>query len=154
MGATLRRCFVPDTVREEITVRADPATVLGVIAEVAAYPRWQDDVRDVQILESDDAGRPVRARLVVDAGAFRATMVLRYVHTPTSMSWSLEEGDTLRRNDGIYELHDLGDGTTRVRYDLAVEPSVPVPGMLRRIASKRIVDGALRSLKQHVEAAR
>jgi hypothetical protein len=77
--------------------------------------------------------------------------VLDYTYTDTSMEWVLVEGDGVRRNDGRYDLRDLGDGTTEVTYALEVEPAVPVPGLIRRKAAKRIIDGALAGMKRRVE---
>lgn len=141
-----------DTVTERVVVRADPDTVFDVIGDVASYPQWQDEVKSVEVLESDEDGWPSRVRFVLDAKIFTATFVLRYAYTDSAISWTLVEGDQLRRNDGSYELADQGDGSTLLTYTLVIEPSVPVPGMLRRRAAKRIVDGALNNVKARAES--
>lgn len=141
-----------DAVSDRIVVAAELDRVLDVVADVEAYPQWQDEIREVEVLESDDDGWPVRVRMVVDARVFRTTLVLAYRYTATSMAWELEEGDQVRRNDGRYELEDLGDGTTAVTYQLEIELAVPVPTPLRRRAARRIVEGALSGLQRRVAA--
>jgi ribosome-associated toxin RatA of RatAB toxin-antitoxin module len=141
-----------DTVTERVVVRADPDTVFDVIGDVASYPQWQDEIKSVEVLESDEDGWPSRVRFVLDAKIFTATFVLEYAYTDSAISWTLVEGDQLRRNDGSYELADQGDGSTLLTYSLVIEPSVPVPGMLRRRAAKRIVDGALNNVKARAES--
>ena len=138
-----------ESVSDTATLDADLETVLDVVRDIESYPQWQDDFRSADVLETDDRGRPVRARLTVDARLFTTTMTLRYEHTETSLAWSLVEGDQLRRNDGAYELDAEGD-RTRVTYRLEVEPAVRVPGMLRRRAARHIVRQALEGLRERV----
>lgn len=143
-----------DSVSEQVDVRADPATVLAVVRDVEAYPQWQAETKEAEVLARGPDGLPQRVRFVVDAGVFRTTAVLDYSHTATGMSWTLVEGDGLRRNDGSYEVTDRGDGSTRLAYSLVVEPAVPIPGIIRRRAAKRIVDTALRGAKSRAETLR
>jgi ribosome-associated toxin RatA of RatAB toxin-antitoxin module len=143
-----------DSVSDEVTVKADAATVLAVVRDVEAYPQWQAETKQAKVLARRDDGLPARVRFVVDAGVFRTTAVLDYQHTATGMSWTLVEGEGLRRNDGSYQVTDRGDGTTRLAYALSVEPTVPIPGIIRRRAAKRIVDTALRGAKTRAETLR
>jgi len=143
---------VADSVQDSIVVNADPDTVLDVVADFSSYPEWQDEMIEGAVLETGPDGRGTKARFVVDAKVARATLVLAYTYTPTSMSWKLVESDKLRRNDGSYVLEDLGDGRTKVTYALEVEVGVPMPGMMRRQAAKRIVDSGLKGLKSRVES--
>ena len=69
----------------------------------------------------------------------------------TEVSWHLTKGEMLHDLQGTYTCMDLGDGTTRVEYSLAVEFAVPVIGMLRRRGEKVIVDSALKGLKRRAE---
>lgn len=141
-----------EAVQGSTVVEADVDMIFEVVAGFEAYPEWQPEIKQVEVLETDDDGRGSRVRYVVDAGVFKATMVLEYSYTDTSMSWVLVDGDTVRRNDGRYTFADQGDGTTLVTYELEVEPAVPLPAMLRRRAAQRIIDAALSGMKQRAEA--
>jgi ribosome-associated toxin RatA of RatAB toxin-antitoxin module len=129
--------------------------VMAVIADIAAYPEWSDGMRSVEILTQYDDGRPADARFVVDAGAIKDTYELEYdwADDDSSVSWTLTNGGMLKAMDGSYELADNGDGTTTVRYQLAVDVSIPMIGLIKRKAEKVIVDTALRGLKERVESS-
>ena len=74
-----------------------------------------------------------------------------YGNAPASFSWTLVEGDMLRALDGTYTFDADGDGT-RVTYDLRVDLSVPMPGLLKRRAAGMITGTALKELKREAEA--
>jgi hypothetical protein len=80
--------------------------------------------------------------------------VLEYDYTsaPGEFSWKFVEGDMLRRLDGSYKFTPEGDSTTRVQYDLLVELSMPLPGLVKRRAAGLIMGSALKELKKQVEA--
>lgn len=141
-----------ESVRESVLVKADPDTIMDVIADFDAYPDWQPDFKSVEILETDEDGWATKVRFVLDAMIMTTTYTLAYSYTDTSMSWHLVEGEQVRSLDGSYTLEDQGDGTTKVTYDLQVEPAIAVPGMLKRRATKKIVDSALKGMKQRVES--
>jgi uncharacterized membrane protein len=140
-----------DSVRDDIIVHASPDAVMEVVADFESYPEWQDEFKSVEVLETDEDGWGTKVRFEVDAKLFTAVLVLSYTYEPDAMRWVLTEGEGVKRNDGAYLLEDLGGGTTKVIYELAVEPAVPMPGLLRRKGAKRIIEGALRGLKQRVE---
>lgn len=139
------------SVRDEIIIDAEPEAVMAVITDVGAYPEWQEEIKESEVLETDEDGRTRRAQLTVDARIMRTTYTLVYSYTPRSVSWELEEGDQLNELTGSYTLDDLGAGSTRVAYDLVVEPKMRVPGLVRREAARRIADEALNGLKRRVE---
>lgn len=143
---------VSDAVTDHIVVQADPSTVLEVIGDYEAYPDWQPEIKEAEIVETDENGWGTLVRYRVDAKVFTARYLLRYTYGDTTISWELSESDQLSRLDGVYELTDLGDGQTDVSYQLEVVPTIKMPGLLRRQAAKRIVDGALRGLKSRVES--
>ena len=141
-----------DVVRDSIVISADPDSIMDVIADYEAYPDWQDEIKEAEILETDDDGWGTSVRFKVDATIAVVNYVLAYTYTDTSVSWTMVEGDKVKRNEGSYQLTDQGDATTLVEYDLEVEPGIKVPSMLRKQASKRIVRTALEGLKRRVEA--
>jgi len=42
-----------DATTSSITIGADPEHVMAVIADFAAYPEWADQVKSVEILDTD-----------------------------------------------------------------------------------------------------
>jgi hypothetical protein len=126
-----------DRTASTITVAADRATVMGVIAD----------------FESGPGGRPLRVRFGLDTGLIRDSYVLSYEWDgDAEVRWQLAEaGSMVTEMTGGYVLSDDG-GQTRVSYELAVGTKVPLPGLLRRRAEKTIIDTALRGLKSRVQS--
>ncbi|MDP8977699.1 MAG: SRPBCC family protein [Actinomycetota bacterium] len=141
-----------EEVREHIVVHAGSDAVMDTISDFERYPEWQAEVLEVDVLEADDQGLATRVRFLFDARIVRVAMVLAYTYAPDAMRWRLVEGDQVRRNDGAYLLRERPDGSTEVTYELAVEPTVAVPAVVRRSVARHIVDGALRGMKRRVEA--
>jgi hypothetical protein len=59
-------------------------------------------------------------------------------------------GDIMRAIDGAYRLAETADGGTAIRYDLAIELVVPLPGFVKRRAEQRILN-TVRELKVRAE---
>ncbi|MEE1741021.1 SRPBCC family protein [Streptomyces sp. BE147] len=137
-----------------ITIEAAPADVMGVIADFARYPEWTGEVKEAEVLATDDRGRAEQVRLVLDAGAIKDDHVLAYTWTgENEVSWSLVKSQMLRALDGTYALVPIGGGDrTEVTYRLAVDVKIPLLGMIKRKAEKVIIDRALAGLKKRVES--
>ncbi|MFE1954908.1 MULTISPECIES: SRPBCC family protein [Streptomyces] len=134
-----------------ITIEAAPADVMGVIADFARYPDWTGEVKEAEVLETDDSGRAEQVRLVMDAGAIKDDQTLKYTWTgENEVSWTLVKSQMLRSLDGSYVLRPAGAGT-EVTYSLTVDVKIPMLGMIKRKAEKVIIDRALAGLKKRVE---
>ncbi len=57
----------------------------------------------------------------------------------------------LKSLEGRYSFEADGNGT-RVVYELAVEVAVPMPGFMKKKASRLIMGDALKELKRRVES--
>ncbi|HZF87291.1 SRPBCC family protein [Streptomyces sp.] len=136
------------------TIEAAPADVMAVIADFARYPDWTGEVKEAEVLKTDEQGRAEQVRLVMDAGAIKDDQTLAYTWTGRhEVSWTLVKSQMLRSLDGSYLLRPAGDGTTtEVTYQLTVDVKIPMLGMIKRKAEKVIIDRALAGLKKRVES--
>ena len=145
-----------DQTESSIGIDAPAHVVMGVIADLEAYPDWNEEFARVEVLAvgDDPDQRPLEARVVVESNPIRDTFVLDYEWDGDSeVRWSLaEEAQVLRRMDGAYLLVDNGDGTTEVTYRLSVDLKMPMIGLLKRKAEKIVIERALRGLKKRVES--
>ncbi|MEW1670131.1 SRPBCC family protein [Streptomyces albidoflavus] len=136
-----------------ITIDAAPAEVMAVIADFARYPEWTGEVKEADVLATDDQGRAEQVRLVLDAGAIKDDHTLAYTwHGPDQVRWTLVKSQMLRELDGSYTLAALGESRTEVTYQLTVDVKIPMLGMIKRKAEKVIIDRALAGLKKRVES--
>ena len=139
---------------ERIRVAASPERCFEVVIDFEQYPEWARDVKQATILSRDDAGRgsQVEYRAAGLGKSFHYTLHYDYSDAPESLSWKLVEGDMLRRLDGSYRFEPDGDATL-VHYDLTVDLSAPLPGLIKRRAAGMIMGTALRELKKEIEKA-
>lgn len=138
---------------QNIEVSADAQTVYEVALDLDAYPEWATGVKEVEIHEEDEYGRPLRVSFVADAMIKEISYTLLYRYDlENGFSWSAEPGDDITAMEGSYRFNEMEDGGTDVLYALKVEPAFTVPGFLRRQAEKQIVSSALRGLKKRSES--
>lgn len=143
-----------DQTSSSVTIASPPEAVLDVIADLAAYPQWNGEIKRVEVLESQRDGRPRRARFEISSSGLADEYVLDYDWGADGVSWRLVAPSTLQKaQDGSYRL-SVTDGGTLVRYDLRIDARLPMIGPMRRKIEKRIVDGALSELKKRVEGLR
>jgi ribosome-associated toxin RatA of RatAB toxin-antitoxin module len=141
-----------DQASSSITVAANKAAIMGVIADFPAYPEWAGYVKKAEVVAEGPDGRAQQVHFVLDAGVIKDDYILEYVwDNDTEVSWHLVKGGVLKGMDGTYALADAGEGQTKVDYRLAVDLKIPMIGLIRRKAEKVIIDTALKELKKRVE---
>jgi uncharacterized protein YndB with AHSA1/START domain len=129
--------------------------VWAVLQDVSAAPGWQGGLDNVTALERDADGRPTLADSESDIKVRRikSRVRIRY-EAPTRLSWTQEHGD-MKSVEAVWELEDLGNERTRVRYTLDADPG-RVLGLVIRgpvLAATRaiFVNGRPGDLKRRVE---
>jgi uncharacterized membrane protein len=77
---------VAEQTQSSIDIAAPADVVMAVIADLEAYPDWNEEVKQVEVrsVYDDEDERPAEVRFVLDAGAIKDDYVLEY-------SW---EGDS------------------------------------------------------------
>lgn len=145
---------MPDESTQSITIDADPAAIMGVIADFANYPQWAASVQDASVLASGADGRAHTVAFVLDAGIVRDRYRLVYTWTGDErVEWVLTEGQMMRAQHGSYLLAPAAAGTL-VTYSLTVDLAIPMLGLLKRKAERVVMDTALKELKKRVESLR
>jgi ribosome-associated toxin RatA of RatAB toxin-antitoxin module len=143
---------VPEESTESITIDAEPAEIMAVIADFPSYPQWAKSVRKAEVLEYGEDRRARRVSFALDAGIIRDNYELAYVWTGDEcVEWHLTAGEMMRAQRGSYRLRPVGVGATEVTYTLSVDLIVPMLGLLKRKAERVVMDTALKELKKRVE---
>lgn len=122
----------------EVVIEATPDEILDVIADVEATPSWSSQYQRAEVLETGDDGRPRRVKMTIKAAGLTDEQVVDYSWTADSASWTLVSAGQLRSQDAKYTLTPEGD-QTRVKFEISVDPSVPLPGFIL----KRVIKGAM-----------
>jgi len=140
-----------DQASSSISINAEKAAVMAVIADFEAYPQWASMIRTVTVDEKGPDGRGTQVSFVLDAGVLKDEYTLAYDwQGDDRVDWHLVKGKALKSQEGSYVLEDKG-GSTEVTYRLAVDLNIPMLGMFKRKAEKVIIDTALKGLKKRVE---
>ena len=136
-----------------ISIEAPLAHVQEILFDIEKYPTWSTAIKSAEILSKDDQGRVTSAKLSIDAGMMRDRVSLDYdwSEAPARLSFSLADADLLTGMDGAYVIEAEDDETTKVRYELTVSLSMPIPAMMRTKAEKTTIDQALSQLKAFAE---
>lgn len=141
-----------DHANDSITVQANPATIMAVIADFPSYPQWAGPVKRTEVLDAGKDGRPTRVRFNVEIMGLSDSYTNEYSWDgDRRVDWTMIEGKSQKSQVGSYEMSPAGSAT-KVTYDLTVEIGIPVPGLIRRRLQGKIVDTALKDLKKRCEA--
>jgi ribosome-associated toxin RatA of RatAB toxin-antitoxin module len=137
-------------------VDASPEQCFAVVADIESYPEWVADLKEVQVLERDQDGRPLVAafRAAAFGRSTNYTLVYDYSRAPDEFAWVQRAGDITNRLDGYYRFRSAPGGGTEITYQLVVELRVPLPGFIKRRAEGNILHSAIRDLRARVEATR
>ena len=146
---------MPEESTQSITIDADPAEVMAVIADFGNYPEWTGSVKKADVVEVGGDRRARRVAFTLDAGIVRDEYELSYVWTgDEKVEWDLTRGQLMRAQHGSYTLRSDGPGRTYVTYSLSVDLIIPMLGLLKRKAERVVMDTALKELKKRVESMR
>lgn len=141
-----------DNVKDSIDIQATAEEIFEVAADYENYPKWQDQVKKVEILETDEDGYGTAVYYEVDAVVKKLSYTLEYDYQgwPKYFTWKLRDGD-VKSLRGKYTFEEFDD-VTEVVYEISIDPGFKVPSMLKRRGEKQIVATALKGLKKRVES--
>jgi ribosome-associated toxin RatA of RatAB toxin-antitoxin module len=137
------------TETREITIEATPDEILDVLYDLESLTQWSSAHQKVEILDRDDQGRPKRSKQVVKIVGVSDEQLLDYTVHDDGVSWTLVSSKQQRAQDGRYTLTPEGD-KTRVRFELTVDPTVPLPGFLVKKGAKGLMETATDGLRKRV----
>ncbi|BBX29329.1 SRPBCC family protein [Mycolicibacterium alvei] len=133
----------------EVVIEATPQEILDVVADVEATPTWSPQYQRAEILESYDDGRPKQVKMTVKAAGLTDEQVIEYTWSENKVSWTLVRAGQLKAQDASYTLTPDGD-KTKVRFDITIDLSVPMPGFILKRTMKGGVETATEGLRKQV----
>lgn len=137
------------TESREIVIEATPDEIMAVLFDLESLTEWSATHQKVEILERDDRGRPSKSRQLVKIVGISDEQVLDYRVHDDGVGWTLASSTRQRAQEGRYTLTPDGDAT-RVRFELTVDPAVPVPAFLVRKGAQGLMDTATAGLRKRV----
>ncbi|HWF68007.1 MAG TPA: SRPBCC family protein [Mycobacterium sp.] len=137
----------------EILIEAGPEEILDVIADFEAMPEWSGPHQSAEILETADDGRPSQVKMKVKTAGITDEQVVAYTFSDNVVSWTLVSSAQQKSQDGKYTLvpQDGAKGeATLVKFEVSVDPNVPLPGFVLKRAVKGTMDSATQELRKRV----
>src|SRR5829696_3093855 len=104
-----------DQTTQSIQIAAPADQVMAVISDLSSYPQWADGIKEAEVLETDQRGRPTQARFALEKAVVKDEYVLAYdwADDGRSVRWRLLKGQMQKAQDGSYTLTEQ-DGRTTV----------------------------------------
>lgn len=133
----------------ETVIEATPEEILDVIADLESLPEWSSAHQSSEVVERDDDGRPTVAKMKVKAAGITDEQVVAYTWAGNTVSWTLVSASQQRAQDATYTLTPEGS-KTRVRFDITIDPIVPLPGFLLKRTVKGVMDTSTEGLRRRV----
>lgn len=133
----------------EVVIEASPEEIFDVLADIDSVPSWSPQYQSAEVLDTHDDGRPRRVRMRIKAAGLTDEQVVEYSWTADSVGWTLVSAGQLKSQEAKYTLAPQGD-KTKVRFDLSVDPSIPIPGFLLKSTLKGGMKTATDGLRTQV----
>lgn len=133
----------------EVVIEASPQEILDVIADLDTVTEWSPAHQSTEVLERDAGGRPAKVKMKVKAAGITDEQVIAYTWGENKVSWTLVSSSQQRSQDASYTLTPDGEAT-RVKFDISVDPVVPLPGFVLKRAVKGTIDTGTEGLRKRV----
>jgi uncharacterized protein YndB with AHSA1/START domain len=121
----------------EIVIDAPPEVILEALADVGSVPSWSPVHKRAEVIDSYPDGRPHHVKVTIRIVGIVDTEVLEYHWGPDWLVWDADKTLQQHAQHVEYTLQRQADDKTRVRFDITLEPSAPIPEFLINRARKR-----------------
>ena len=129
-----------------VTVNAPRDQVLAFLRDIDNQKNWFPGNLESEVLERDDAGLPIKSRLINDVKVAKDEFELNYTHSDSGFSWTLVAPTKVqKKQEGSWALADK-DGTTEATMSLTVDTTLPLPGFVQKKTVKDTLKGATSAL--------
>ncbi len=135
-----------------MVIDAPPEKILDVLADVSDLASWSPVHKRVEILDRYDDGRPHHVLATIKLLGLVDKELLEYHWGPDWVVWDAKATAQQRAQHVEYTLTREGPDRTRVRFDITVEPSGPIPEFVVRRASKLVLNIATERLRERIQA--
>ena len=133
----------------EVVIEASPEEILAVIADVKSAPTWSPQYQSAEVLDTYEDGRPRQVKMKVKAAGITDEQTVEYTWGDNTAGWTLIKAGQLNTQNARYTLTPQGD-KTKVRFDIEVDLSIPLPGFIVKQAIKGAMDTATNGLRKQV----
>lgn len=135
----------------ETTLAASPAEAFAVMTDYDALPEWQGPLKRCHVLTRYDDGLAREVEYEIDAKLRRVTYTLRHSYErPNAIESEYVEGD-LNCLEGRWRFAAADGGRTSARFDLRIDPGLPIPARIQRMLNDRVLKSSVEDLRRRLE---
>ncbi len=117
--------------------------------EFERLPDWQRAVKSASVLSRDREGRALEVAYEIDVRVAVVHYTLRHTYEVPSRIGSTYVGGDFRDCEGEWTFDDLGDGTTRARFRLRIDPGRIIPRPIVKMLNSRVMKGSVDDLQRY-----
>jgi uncharacterized protein YndB with AHSA1/START domain len=136
-----------------VVIDAPPEAIMDALADVASVPSWSSVHKSAEVIDRYDDGRPHHVWVTVRVLAITDQQMLEYHWGRRWLVWDAEETVHQHAQHVEYNLTPEAEDKTRVRFDITLEPSAPLPEFLIKRAKKTVLAAATEGLRRRVLGA-
>ena len=124
--------------------------ILDALADISCVPLWSEVHKKAEVIDAYPDGRPHHVKVTVKVIGLVDQEVLEFHWGPDWVVWDATK--TMQQHDQHveYTLRREDEERTRLRFDITLEPSAPLPEFLVNLARKRVLKAATEGLRDFV----
>ena len=134
----------------EISINALPEVILDALADVTSVPLWSAVHKKAEIIDAYPDGRPHHVAVTVKVIGIIDHELLEFHWGPDWLVWDAKKTVHQHGQHVEYTLQREGVTGTRVRFDVTIEPSAPLPEFMINRAREKILKAATEGLRDFV----
>lgn len=134
----------------EIIIDAPPEVILDVLADISLVPLWSSVHKKAEVIDTYADGRPRHVQVTVKVIGIVDQEVLEFHWGPDWVVWDARKTMQQHSQHVEYTLRRESENKTRLRFDITLEPSAPLPEFLVNRARKRVLQSATDGLRDFI----
>jgi uncharacterized protein YndB with AHSA1/START domain len=134
----------------EIVIDAPPEAILDALADITSVPLWSSVHKRAEVIDTYPDGRPHHVKVTVKVIGIVDQEVLEFHWGPDWMVWDAKKTLQQHGQHVEYTLRREGENSTRLRFDITLEPSAPLPEFLVNRARQRVLKAATEGLRDFI----
>lgn len=130
-----------------------PEEAFAVMTRYEELPTWQGPLKRCAVLNRHDDGLGRDVEYEVDVKLRTVTYTLRHSYDPPRVIRSEYLDGDFRSLEGGWTFEPHGEGATHARFELRIDPGLPVPGPVAKMLKERVLKSAVNDLSKRLESS-
>ena len=131
-------------------IDAPPDVILDALADIGSVPLWSSVHKKAEVIDTYPDGRPHHVKVTVKVIGIVDQEVLEFHWGPDWMVWDAKKTMQQHGQHVEFTLRREGENRTRLRFDITLEPSAPLPEFLLNRARKHVLKAATEGLRDFI----